>query len=91
MATITASQITRMWPRVGNIAGLGLRLAYTAAMVWLAASVMLSLLPKSTVAAGAGLSSAGNVFRGMFDGADPEQVQKFRDAGAAVEVAAASR
>jgi 5-methylcytosine-specific restriction endonuclease McrA len=46
----------------------GLRLAYSAVMVWLAVSVMTALLPKGTSAAGTGPSSAAGVLRGLFEG-----------------------
>lgn len=48
---------------------LALRLAYAAAMVWLAASVVLALLPnKASVDIGRGAATAGAVLRQMFDG-----------------------
>ena len=46
----------------------GLRLAYSAVMVWLAVSVMTALMPKAAPAAGAAPSSAAEVLRGMVDG-----------------------
>lgn len=46
----------------------GLRLAYSAVMVWLAISVMTALMPKATPVAGAGPSSPAEVLRGMADG-----------------------
>ena len=45
----------------------GLRLAYSAVMVWLAISVMTALMPKESPAAGAGPSSAAEVLRGLAD------------------------
>lgn len=48
---------------------LALRLAYAAAMVWLAASVILALLPnKASVGIGRGATTASAVLRPMFDG-----------------------
>ena len=48
---------------------LALRLAYAAAMVWLAASVVLALLPnKVSVDIGRGTTTASAVLRQMFDG-----------------------
>ncbi|MCU1568203.1 MAG: endonuclease [Pseudarthrobacter sp.] len=47
----------------------GLRLVYSAVMVWLAFSVMTALMPKATSATGAGPSSAAEVFRGLAEGA----------------------
>lgn len=44
----------------------GLRLAYSAVMVWLAVAVMSALMPKAAPAAGA--SSAAGVLRSLFDG-----------------------
>ncbi|WP_461189380.1 HNH endonuclease [Arthrobacter sp. Z4-13] len=46
----------------------GLRLGYTAVMVWLAVSVMMALMPKGTPAGGTAPSSAAEVLRGMVDG-----------------------
>ena len=45
-----------------------LRLAYSAAILWLAASVMLTLMPKVNVGTGQSASSVADIFRGMFDG-----------------------
>jgi 5-methylcytosine-specific restriction endonuclease McrA len=46
----------------------GLRLAYSAVMIWLAVAVMSALMAKATPAAGAGPSAAAGVLRGLFDG-----------------------
>lgn len=46
----------------------GLRLAYSAVMIWLAVAVMSALTAKATPAAGAGPSAAAGVLRGLFDG-----------------------
>lgn len=46
----------------------GLRLAYSAVMVWLAFSVMTALMPKGTPVDGTAPSSAAEVLRGMVDG-----------------------
>lgn len=46
----------------------GLRLAYSAVMVWLAVAVMSALMSKAAPAAGAGASSAAGVLRSLFDG-----------------------
>jgi 5-methylcytosine-specific restriction endonuclease McrA len=46
----------------------GLRLAYSAVMIWLAVAVMSALLAKAAPAAGAGPSAAAGVLRGLFDG-----------------------
>ncbi|WP_455835710.1 HNH endonuclease [Pseudarthrobacter siccitolerans] len=45
----------------------GLRLAYSALMVWLAVAVMAALLPKGTAVAGTVPSSAAEVLRGLVD------------------------
>ncbi|CCQ47162.1 HNH endonuclease family protein [Pseudarthrobacter siccitolerans] len=45
----------------------GLRLAYSALMVWLAVAVMTALLPKGTSVAGTAPSSAAEVLRGLVD------------------------
>ena len=45
----------------------GLRLDYSAVMIWLAVALMSALMAKATPAAGAGPSAAG-VLRGLFDG-----------------------
>ncbi|MDQ0635058.1 5-methylcytosine-specific restriction endonuclease McrA [Arthrobacter pascens] len=45
-----------------------LRLAYSAAILWLAASIMLALMPKVNAGAGHSVSSVGDIFRGMFYG-----------------------
>jgi len=45
----------------------GLRLAYSALMVWLAVAVMTALMPKGTSVAGTAPSSAAEVLRGMVD------------------------
>ena len=45
----------------------GLRLAYSAVLLWLAASVMTALTAKAAQVTGAGPSVAGEVLRGMFD------------------------
>jgi len=44
----------------------GLRLAYSAVLLWLAASVMTALTAKAAPVSGAGPSVAGEVLRGMF-------------------------
>jgi HNH endonuclease len=44
-----------------------LRLAYAAVIVWLSVSVVLALMPKTNGGAGPDVSSAIDVFRGMFD------------------------
>ena len=44
----------------------GLRLAYLAVLLWLAASVMTALTAKAAPVSGAGPSVAGEVLRGMF-------------------------
>ncbi|WP_307856993.1 HNH endonuclease [Pseudarthrobacter albicanus] len=44
-----------------------LRLAYMAVTLWLLASAILALMPKTNVGAGASASSAAEIFRGMFD------------------------
>lgn len=44
-----------------------LRLAYSAVIVWLGVSVVLACMPKTNGAAGPDVSSAIDVFRGMFD------------------------
>lgn len=46
----------------------GLRLAYSAVMIWLAVAVMSALMAKAAPAAGAGPSAAAGVLRGLFDG-----------------------
>ncbi|SEQ05602.1 HNH endonuclease signature motif containing protein [Arthrobacter sp. OV608] len=46
----------------------GLRLAYSAVMIWFAVALMSALMAKVTPAAGAGPSSAAGVLRGLFDG-----------------------
>jgi hypothetical protein len=46
----------------------GLRLAYSAVLVWLAIAVLRALMAKATPVAGAGPSSAAAVLRGLFDG-----------------------
>jgi 5-methylcytosine-specific restriction endonuclease McrA len=46
----------------------GLRLAYSAVMIWLAVAVMSALMAKATPAAGAGPSAVAGVLRGLFDG-----------------------
>jgi hypothetical protein len=58
-------------PELGRIywTRLGLRLAYSAVMIWLAAAVMSALMSKAAPAAGAGPFSAAGVLRGLFDGA----------------------
>jgi len=45
----------------------GLRLAYSAVLLWLAAAVMTALTAKAAPVSGAGPSAAGEVLRGMFD------------------------
>ena len=45
----------------------GLRLAYSAVLIWLAVSVMTALTAKAAAVAGAGPSVAAAVLRGMFD------------------------
>lgn len=45
----------------------GLRLAYSAVLIWLAASVMTALMAKGTPVSGWGLSVAAEVLRGMID------------------------
>ncbi|MBX7442933.1 MULTISPECIES: HNH endonuclease [unclassified Arthrobacter] len=46
----------------------GLRLAYTAVMVWLAVAVVSALSSKPAPAVGAGPSSTAGVLRGLFEG-----------------------
>ncbi|WP_458779309.1 HNH endonuclease [Arthrobacter sp. D3-16] len=46
----------------------GLRLAYSAVMVWLAISVMTALMPKAAPVAGARPSSPAEVLRGLVEG-----------------------
>lgn len=46
----------------------GLRLAYSAVLVWLAIAVLTALLAKATPVAGTGPSSAATVLRSLFDG-----------------------
>ena len=46
----------------------GLRLAYSAVMLWLAMSVLTALTPKGAPAAGAAPSSPAEVLRGLADG-----------------------
>jgi hypothetical protein len=46
----------------------GLRLTFMAVTVWLFASAILALMPKTNVGAGVGPSSAADVLRGVFDG-----------------------
>ncbi|MCT9625796.1 HNH endonuclease [Pseudarthrobacter equi] len=46
----------------------GLRLAYSAVLLWLAASVMSALLAEKPSASGMGPSAAGEVLRSLFDG-----------------------
>ncbi|MDQ0802156.1 HNH endonuclease [Arthrobacter sp. SLBN-112] len=46
----------------------GLRLAYSAVMIWLAIAVMSALMSKATPAAGASPASAAGVLRGLLDG-----------------------
>jgi len=57
-------------PELGRIywTRLGLRLAYSAVLVWLAVAVMSALMAKAAPAAGAGPASAAGVLRGLFDG-----------------------
>jgi 5-methylcytosine-specific restriction endonuclease McrA len=45
----------------------GLRLTYSALMVWLAVAVMTALMPKGTSVAGTAPSSAAEILRGMVD------------------------
>lgn len=45
----------------------GLRLAYSALMVWLAVAVMTALMPRGTAVAGTAPSSAAEVLRGLVD------------------------
>ncbi len=45
-----------------------MRLAYTAAVMWLGISVFLALMPKVNVVSGTGLSPVTEVLRGMLDG-----------------------
>jgi 5-methylcytosine-specific restriction endonuclease McrA len=45
----------------------GLRLAYSAVLIWLAASVMRALMAKGTPVSGSGPSVAAEVLRGMID------------------------
>jgi len=45
----------------------GLRLAYSAVLIWLAASVMTALMAKATPVSGSGPSVADGVLRGIFD------------------------
>ncbi|MEV4990319.1 HNH endonuclease [Pseudarthrobacter sp. LMD1-1-1.1] len=45
----------------------GLRLAYSAVLIWLAVSVMTALTAKAAPVSGAGSSVAAGVLRGMFD------------------------
>lgn len=45
----------------------GLRLAYSAVLIWLAASVMTALMAKGTPVSGSGPSVAAEVLRGMID------------------------
>ncbi len=45
----------------------GLRLSYSAVLIWLAASVMTALMPKETPVSGSGPSVAGEVLRGVID------------------------
>lgn len=56
-------------PELGRIywTRLGLRLAYSAVLIWLAASVMTALTAKAPPVSGAGPSVAAEVLRGMFD------------------------
>lgn len=56
-------------PELGRIywTRLGLRLAYSAVLLWLAVSVMTALQAKAAPVSGAGPSVAGAVLRGMFD------------------------
>lgn len=44
-----------------------LRLAYSAVMLWLAASVMLALMPNATITANQGAKSVPDIFRGMLE------------------------
>jgi hypothetical protein len=44
-----------------------LRLAYSAAVLWLAASVVLALMPKTNAGTGQLASSVSDIFRGMSD------------------------
>ncbi|QCB98559.1 HNH endonuclease [Arthrobacter sp. PAMC25564] len=44
-----------------------LRLAYSAVIVWLSASVVLALMPNANVSARLGTSSVADIFRGIFD------------------------
>lgn len=46
---------------------LSLRLAYSAAMLWLAFSVMAALMPKAVSAGGFAPTTPGEVLRGLFD------------------------
>jgi hypothetical protein len=46
----------------------GLRLAFTAVTLWMFASAILALMPKTNVGAGVGPSSGAEVLRGIFDG-----------------------
>ncbi|UKA67767.1 HNH endonuclease [Arthrobacter sp. FW306-05-C] len=57
-------------PELGRIywTRLGLRLAYSAVLVWLAVAVMSALMGKAIPAVGAGPASAAGVLRGLFDG-----------------------
>lgn len=54
-------------PELGRIywTRVGLRLAYSAVLLWLAASVMTALMAKSAPVSGAGVSVAGEVFNGI--------------------------
>ena len=46
----------------------GLRLAYSAVLIWLAVAVMSALMAKATPTAGPGPASAAGVLRGLLDG-----------------------
>lgn len=44
-----------------------LRLAYSAAILWLGVSVVLALMPNANAGASQSVSSVADIFRGMFD------------------------
>jgi hypothetical protein len=66
---VRATKMGEAMPELGRIywTRQGLRLAYSAVMIWLAVAVMAALMSKATPAAGAGLASAAGVLRGLFD------------------------
>ena len=62
-------QTGEFMPELGRIywTRLGLRLAYSAVLIWLAASVMTALTAKAAPVSGTGVSAAGEVLQGIIN------------------------